>query len=65
MKIDLETGRIAYHAIRFVEGGTDLVQYDFDGNVESITPHTRYNIAEELARRYKEMSWWDRLFYAP
>lgn len=38
MKTDT-TGKIAYHAIRLKEdGGTDLVQYDFDGSIESITP---------------------------
>ncbi len=40
--IDPETGKIAFHAIRFVENGSDFVQYDFDGNIEYITPYTRY-----------------------
>ncbi len=47
MKID-EKGRIAYHAIRFREdgSGSDLVQYDFDGSIESINPYREYlNVA--------------------
>jgi len=36
MKVDLKTGRIAYHSYVFTErGGLDLIQYDFDGKVES------------------------------
>ncbi len=38
MKIDEETGRIAFHSYLLREGGgLDYVQYDFDGEVESIT----------------------------
>lgn len=39
MKID-STGKIAFHCIRLREdGGSDFVQYGFDGKVESITEH--------------------------
>lgn len=46
MKIDLDPnsptfGRIAYHSIRFRDdGGTDFVQFDFDGKEESRVQHT-------------------------
>ncbi len=36
MKVDLTTGRIAYHAYLLREGGgLDYVQYGFDGEIES------------------------------
>lgn len=39
MKINNQ-GQIAYHAIVFREdGGTDFVQYDFDGSIESVTQY--------------------------
>lgn len=41
MKINNQ-GKIAFHSIRFREdGGTDLVQFDYDGSIESITHITR------------------------
>lgn len=41
MIIDSE-GRIAFHTLRFREdGGTDYVQYDFDGKVLYIEPYRR------------------------
>lgn len=50
MKIDSTTGRIAYHSLRFRKDGTgvDLVQYDFDGTIESITPYKEYPKVEIL-----------------
>lgn len=39
MKSDIN-GKIAYHSLRFNEdGGTDFVQYDFEGKEESVTPY--------------------------
>lgn len=51
MKIDEKTGRIAFHAIRFREDGTgsDLVQYDFDGSIESIKPYKEYNLPKSIS----------------
>jgi len=37
MKVNLETGQIAYHSYRMREdGGLDYVQYDFDGTIEYV-----------------------------
>lgn len=64
MKISPD-GRIAYHSIRFIENGTDLVQYDFDGSVENVVPRTRYNVEEELLKRRAKIPFWQRLTYGP
>jgi len=59
MIIDYETGRIAYHSIRFDEdGGTSFVQYDFDGEVLYKTKRTQ----PPEPRKY---TFWQRLFLAP
>ena len=55
MKIDNETGRIAFHSYRFREGGgLDYVQYDFDGEVESIVNVRPDNIPREFIKNYLE-----------
>lgn len=42
MIFDFKTGRIAYHSLRFREdGGTDFVQFDFNGKELYRYPYRR------------------------
>lgn len=50
MKVD-NNGGIAYHVIRLREDltGSDVIQFDFDGSIESVKPFREYAVAEDLS----------------